>query len=99
MIWLIFDAQTLDFRKYLWFGGAPGSPLPALNEFRTAKHSKANARGHKAERPNIRVVSKGKFTVLSTISDVVDRLFAIGNDQECDPVARHKTCATELIRL
>jgi hypothetical protein len=79
VIWLIFDPQTVDFQRFLWFGGVPGSRLPDVTEFRTGKHSKANAQGHKAERPNIRVVSKGKFEVLLSISDVVDRLFAIGN--------------------
>ena len=95
VIWLIFDPQTLDFRKYLWFGAAPGSPLPDLSELRTAKHSKANAQGYKAERPNIRVVTKGRFDVLSTISDLVARLFTIDYSEECDRIGRRKTNATE----
>lgn len=84
MIWLVFDAHTLEFRKFLWFGGVPGAPLPDMSRFRTAKHSKANAQGFKAERPNIRVVTKGKFHALSTISDVVDHLFALRNKSPGD---------------
>ena len=94
VIWLIFDANT-RLPQIPLVRGAPGSPLPDISQFRTAKHSKANAQGHKAERPNIRVVGKGKFNVLSTIADVVDRLFAIGNNQHCDAIGRRKTYATE----
>ena len=75
MIWMVFDPQTLAIAEYLWFGDGPGSSLPDISTFRTAKHSKANAQGHKAERPNIRVVPKGQFTTLNTLPELVDRLF------------------------
>ena len=82
MIWMVFDTQTLAIAKYLWFGNGPGSPLPDISNFRTAKHSKANAYGLKAERPNIRVVPKAQFDTLNTLPELVDRLFGIPDNAQ-----------------
>ena len=46
-----------------------------LRDCRIAKHTKGNANGVKLERPNIRVINKGKFTELKTIDQVVEELF------------------------
>lgn len=74
VIWLLFDAQSLKLQKYRWFGGKPGAPLPDLGE-RLAKHSKGNAQGVKLSRPNHRMVSRGKFVDVGTISEVFEHLF------------------------
>jgi hypothetical protein len=77
VVWLHFDPDTLDFGPYLWFGGEPGQRLPDILSFKIGKHSKANAEGFKAERPNIRYVPKAKFKQLKTINEVVSHLFGI----------------------
>ena len=75
VLWLFFDADTLSLGPFLWFGGEPGASLPSIQGFRTARHTKGDATGKKLERPNLRLIPKGKFERLSTIAEVVDRLF------------------------
>lgn len=70
-----FDEATLALGPFLWFGGRPGEPLPAMSGFRTTRHTKANAQGVKAERPNIRVVPKTNFEALGSVGEVAERLF------------------------
>jgi hypothetical protein len=74
VIWVLFDPDTLELGPFLWFGGTPGKPLPPTGD-RVARHSKADALGRKAERPNLRVVRRSRFTVLATMEDVVAALF------------------------
>lgn len=74
VIWVWFDPDTMELGPYLWFGGEPGEPLPPLGD-RVAKHTKGDRTGHKAERPNMRVVNKGRFSKLSTIDELVEALF------------------------
>jgi hypothetical protein len=50
VIWTRFDPATLAIGPFLFFGGAPGKPLPSIDQFRTAKHTKANSTGVKTER-------------------------------------------------
>lgn len=61
--------------SYRFFGGAPGKPLPTLDDFRVAKHTKANAQGVKSERPNIRLIPKGRFERVETTRELLARLF------------------------
>lgn len=75
VIWIVFDPATLELGPFLWFGSAPGEPLPDLRSFKMALHTKGDATGYKAERPMIRVVPKGRFTPLDTIEDVLSALF------------------------
>lgn len=75
VVWLRFDPTNLIFVEFLWFGGAPRDQLPDLSSFKIAKHSKANAEGVKADRPNIRYLPKGSFQRLISIPEVVDHLF------------------------
>lgn len=77
VVWLYFEPQTLNLGPFLWFGGDPGCPLPPLTEFRTGRHTKADATGYKAERPNIRLVPKGRFTKLDTVAEVAGCLFTL----------------------
>jgi hypothetical protein len=76
VLFLWFDPKTLDLGPFAFFGGAPGNKLPDLGGMKVAKHTKGNAQGLKAERPNIRVVPLSRFTALATINDVVEKLFA-----------------------
>ena len=54
---------------------APRIALPSLDEYKVAKHTKGNALGIKAERPNLREVPKRHFQKVATIDDLVDKLF------------------------
>jgi hypothetical protein len=64
---------------YLFFGNDAGQSLPSLDEFKTAKHTKGNKDGVKAERPSIRVVPKGQFTSIDTTMELVKRLFGLSD--------------------
>lgn len=76
VIWIIVSPE-LSFDHFLWFGGSPGAPLPSLNELRVAKHTKGNADGVKLERPNHRVIPRGRFEKLHSLDAVLTRLFAL----------------------
>ncbi len=82
VVWVHFNPKTLELGPFLWFGGPPGKPLLwsggkplSLDEFKVGKHTKGDSAGHKAERPNIRLVSRGRFEPLNTIGELVVRLF------------------------
>ena len=75
IIWIYFDQDTLELGPYLYFGGSAGDPLPDTTDLKTAKHTKANAEGIKAERPAIRIVSKNKFSLLSSVDELYEKLF------------------------
>ena len=77
VIWVVFDPATLALGPFLWFGSSPGKSLPDLSSFKVARHTKGDATGHKAERPMIRVVPKGRFNSLNTIEEVLGALFGL----------------------
>ena len=77
IIWIYFDPVAMSLREFFWFGGAPGEPLPLPADLKVGKHSKGDSTGHKAERPNIRVVPKGRFDRIETVAGVVQRLFGV----------------------
>ena len=74
IIWIIVTSE-LVLHSYLWFGGPPGQPLPDIQDMRVARHSKANAEGNKAERPDHRIVPRGRFERLGSLDEVLERLF------------------------
>ena len=74
-IFMWFDQDSLDLGPFAFFGGPPGQPLPDLAGMKIGKHTKANAEGFKAERPNIRTVPLSKFDRLNTVEQIVGRLF------------------------
>ena len=75
VIWMVVYPVTLNFDHFFWLGNAPGQALPDISDTPIAKHTKGNAEGFKAERANIRVISKSKFEKLGSVSEVIDRLF------------------------
>ncbi len=77
VIWVVFEPETLDLGPFLWFGSSPGKPLPDIASFKVARHTKGDATGHKAERPMIRVIPKGRFKSLGTIDEVLAVLFGL----------------------
>ncbi len=75
VIWVYFNPKSLQLGPFYWFGGPPGRPLPPLSHFKVGRHTKGDASGHKAKRPNIRVVPKGQFVKVDTVTELVTRLF------------------------
>lgn len=72
---LITVDHELNLRSYRWFGARPGEPLPNLQDHPIAQHTRANASGTKPARPEHRQVSHREFEMLSSLDDVLDRLF------------------------
>ena len=75
VIVLIFEQSTLKLGPFLWFGNDPGQPLPVLDGYRIAKHTKGNSEGIKLERPQLRVVPKAAFEFIETIPALAVKLF------------------------
>lgn len=78
VVWVRFDASIMALGSFLFFGGAPGMPLPSLNGFKVAKHTKGGAEGVKKERPNIRLTPSSKFLKVSNVADLYSELFGVG---------------------
>lgn len=74
VIWMTYDPVTLDLGAFRWFGGKPGEPLQGLGD-KVARHSKGNVAGEKTLRPAHRVIPRGAFETLGSISELADRLF------------------------
>lgn len=77
VVCMMFDQKTLDLGPFFWFGGDPNSPLPDLSSFAIAKHTKGNAQGVKASRPNMRVVPLTAFEAVGTVPVLAERLFGM----------------------
>ena len=80
VVWLLReeDENTCRVRlRFLFFGNPPGEPLPSIEKFKTAKHTKGNAQGVKKERPLIRQIPKNKFIELSGIKELLEKLFGL----------------------
>lgn len=75
VIWVYFDEETLDLGPFLFFGGKAGEPLPSISGLNIAKHTKGNAEGLKAERPEIREIPKSRFRRVSSTTEIYDELF------------------------
>ena len=75
VVWIVFDENTLELCSFYFFGAEAGMPLAGLEDAKIAKHTKANAQGLKAERPNIRTVNKGQFIRYESIEALYNVLF------------------------
>lgn len=75
VVWVRFAPETMTLGPFLWFGGAPGRPLPSLAAFHIAKHTRANAQGVKQQRPGQRIIPLAKFEKVPDFDSLVTRLF------------------------
>lgn len=75
IVWVYFDQDTLELGPFLFFGANPGEPLPDISGKKVAKHTKGDADGFKAERPNIRIINLGDFKNYKTINELYHALF------------------------
>jgi len=73
VVWIVVTPQ-LDLSSFLWFGGAPGQPLPDISSLKVVKHTKGNAEGIKTERPNHRLVPRSRFEQVGTLDVLPERL-------------------------
>lgn len=77
VVWMLYDSGSLELGPFRWFGGNPGEKLPPLGD-RVVRHSKGNAKGEKALRPNLREVTAGRFKVLPSMAALAKELFGPG---------------------
>ena len=77
VIWIVFDEDTLELCSFYFYGSEAGKPLNDLGNVRVAKHTKGNAEGIKAERPNIRSINKGQFDRYDSIEALYNVLFFV----------------------
>lgn len=75
VVWVYFDESTLALGPFLFFGRPAGEPLPSLDGLKVARHTKANAEGYKAERPDLRVVPRSRFEAIGEIAGLYEVLF------------------------
>lgn len=73
ILWIYFDPDTMLLGPFLWFGGAPGTPIPPLGE-KVATHTKRNADREKSLRMGHRVVAKSRFVPLDSMDAVICKL-------------------------
>jgi hypothetical protein len=75
VIWIYID-ENLKIKYLRWFDSEQcGSSFEGEN-FKPVKHTKGDAKGHKAERPRHVEVPRSKFKKPESIEDVVKRLLA-----------------------
>jgi hypothetical protein len=78
IVWILRHEDTESRRRplsYRFFGGEAGQPLPALDGFKVAQHTKGNRHGLKTERPAIRTVPKSHFVKIPTTRALLEMLF------------------------
>lgn len=75
VVFMWFDEGSLELGPFLYLGGVPGEPLPDLSSRKVARQTKANARGVKAERPNVRSVPLSMFKKVGSVDQLVTLLF------------------------
>lgn len=75
IVWIFFDKETLHLGPYQFFGNLPGQPLPDISDSTATRRAKGDRHGHKAERPNVRTINRGKFVLHSTIGGLYESLF------------------------
>jgi len=81
VVWMVLK-DDLTFAGFRWFGGTPGKRLPALTDFRRARHTRANSLGIKTERRQTRRVPKSAYTDVSDMEGLAKKLFgrSLGGD-------------------
>ena len=75
LVWVRFDPKTVRLGPFLWFGSAPGVPIPDITGFKVAKHTRANSMGVKKERPNQRSIPKSRFEMIPDFDALVTKMF------------------------
>ncbi|TAL02583.1 MAG: hypothetical protein EPO08_06650 [Rhodospirillaceae bacterium] len=74
VIWIMVD-DALNLGPFYYFGGAPGSPLPAISEFPSPRRATHNKEGIRPLRQNHCEVPVAQFRQVATIEEVLSLLF------------------------
>lgn len=73
---VVFKAETLEIDHCLYFGGAPGEPMPSIEEGQaTLSPGRRNAQGERKVREHYRDVPKRRFEGPFTTEELLERLF------------------------
>jgi hypothetical protein len=75
VVWIGLNKNTLELGPFMWFGGAPGEPLPDISRYPNPKRATHNAKGVRPVRKNHHVLPPAAFIRLKTLDEVVVRLF------------------------
>lgn len=75
VIWSLVDRDTMALGPFFWLSGKPGHRLGNIKDKKIATHTKGNQIGFKAPRQAIRVVNRGDFTKINSISELAKCLF------------------------
>jgi hypothetical protein len=78
IVWIIrnYDKSRNDFIfSYLFWGSNIGEKSPNVENYKTAKHPKADMKGNKKQRPNIRIIPKKEFIKLNSMEKLFEKLF------------------------
>ena len=100
VVWIVRTEDLKNCRaslSYMFFGGESRMPLPSLEGFKVATHTKGNAEGVKKARAAIRVIPKAKFTPIATTRDLVAVLFGLhgrANPSDIEQITTHE-CESE----
>lgn len=84
VIWMVVK-DNLDFDDFLFFGSAPGHPLPDLSKYKITRHVKANKDGEFLDRPAHRIVPAKDFRSLKSIDATIEAL--LGPVEPVSPTA------------
>lgn len=76
IIW-ISVSHKLELVSYRWLGGPPGEPFPDIRLMNEAKHTKGNAKGEKAVRPEHRIIPRANFDPPCSFPEIMERLFGL----------------------
>jgi hypothetical protein len=74
VLW-IHVSDTLELRPFFWFGGAPGDPLPPLDDYEIPMRATHNKDGERPLRKNHRLIPGNQFQRLETLDKVLEALF------------------------
>jgi hypothetical protein len=74
VLWMLVDEGSMECNTFLFFGGAPGEPLPSIFDLKIARHTRKNSSGN-GERPNVREIRRSQFRRLVGVADVYQMLF------------------------
>jgi hypothetical protein len=75
VIRICLNKDTLALGPFMWFGGAPGEPLPDISLYPHPRRTTHNAMGMRPARKNHHQLPPSAFTRLQTLDEVIVRLF------------------------
>jgi hypothetical protein len=78
VVWMLYDAVSLQSGPYLWFGSPPADAPPAIRDLSRARRTTPDAAGSKPLRANTFLLPKARCERLDDLSQVAERLFPYG---------------------